>query len=459
MHLLTSARTRLVIAIAFLSSLAIVIVLALVYWTAIRLIDGETRSAVDAELKGLAENYADLGILGLARAIDRRVENSEEPDAVYLLTDRFGRPLAGNLGAWPSRIEPGSGWVEIELIRTDREETVPIAAASIRLRGGERLLVGRDASAKNRFAGALWQAALLSLFVAVLLSLVVGWLLTRVVFSRIGAISETASEIMSGDLDRRMPRGMGNDEMDQLARTLNAMLDRIEDLVSNLRMTTDSLSHDLRSPLTRLRTHIDQLARKDIQEHERLALSGRALTEIDHVLSVFSSMTEIARAEAGIGRSEFQTIDLADIVHGVATLYQPVAEERHITISLDNRPAAISGNKALLEQAFSNLLENALRYAPEGSEISVCSSTDGNQAEARISDCGVGIAETERAHVLQPFVTLDPSRTNGASGLGLALVSSVVRLHGGHVTLEDNAPGLKVFMHFPKAPEHEVATV
>ncbi len=450
MPFFASARTRLVVANVILSSVAIALVLALVYWTAIRLIDGETRRVVDAELKGLAESYADLGILGLARAIDRRVETSEEPDAVYLLTDRFGQPLAGNLGAWPSNVDPGSGWVEMNLIRTDKQQTVPIAAASIRLRGSERLLVGRDASAKNSFAGALWQAALLSLVAAILLSLAIGWLLTRVVFSRIGLISQTAGEIMSGNLSRRMPCGVANDEMDQLAQTLNAMLDRIEELVANLRMTTDSLSHDLRSPLTRLHAQIDQLSHKDLPENERLAVSGRALKEIDHILSVFSSLTEIARAEAGIGRSEFEVIDLAEVVDGVGTLYQPVAEERHVTIRIEGRSASVNGNRALLEQAVSNLVENALRYAPDGSDILVSSYSEGNNTQVSVSDSGKGVPEADRARVLEPFMTLDPSRSDGSSGLGLALVSSVVRLHGGSVSLSDNAPGLTVRMIFPR---------
>lgn len=453
MSFLTSARTRLVIANAILSFLAIAFVLALVYWTAIRLIDGETRRVVDAELKGLSESYADLGVLGLARAIDRRVENSVEPDAVYLLTDRYGQRLAGNLGAWPPDVTPGSGWVEIDLIRTDKDRIVPIAAASIRLRGSERLLVGRDASAKNRFAGALWQAALLSLVAAIVLSLVIGWLLTRMVFSRIGEISETAGEIVSGDLSRRMPRDAGGDELDRLSQTLNRMLDRNEDLVSSLRMTTDSLSHDLRSPLTRLRTQIDQLAHPALTETERQDAIGRALHEIDHILTVFSGLTEIARADAGIGRSDFEVVDLAGLVSGVAGLYQPLAEQRRITIRITSGPASIAGNRALLEQSVSNLLENALRYAPDGSEITVSSRTEGDHARVSVSDRGKGIPEEDRARVTKPFVTLDPSRTDGSSGLGLALVASVVRLHGGSLSFADGGPGLTVSMIFPLCSE------
>lgn len=449
MTLFSSARTRLVIANALLCSVAIAVALALVYWTSFRLIDGETRRVVEAELAGLSDSYADLRILGLIRAIERRVESSEEPDAVYLLTDRFGQPLAGNLSAWPSNVEPGSGWIEIELVRTDKEGVVPIAAASIRLRGNERLLVGRDASAKNRFAGALWQAALLSLAAAIALSLVIGWLLTRFVFSRIGEISNTADEIISGDLSRRMPRRAGEDELDQLAQTLNTMLDRIEELISNLRMTTDSLSHDLRSPLTRLRSQIDQLAMTELPEQERRAVSGRALTEIDRILSVFSGLTEIARAEAGIGRNDFEKIDVAEIASGVAGLYQPVAEERGVALRVESEKTWIAGSRSLLEQAIANLLENALRYAPEGSEIAVSTRSKNGFACVSVSDRGEGIPKADRERVLKPFVTLDPSRSDGASGLGLALVSSVLRLHGGDMAISDNSPGVSVTLNMP----------
>ena len=449
MLFLQSARTRLVAANALISFLATVLVIGTVYWTADRIIDAETRSVVDAELKGLADSYTDQGILGLARAIDRRVESTEEPDAVYLLTDRFGQPVAGNLGAWPPTVEPGRGWVEIELIRTDSDRSVPIAAASIQLRGNERLLVGRDASARHSFAGALWQATGLSLLVALVLSMLIGWLLTNVVFNRVGEISKAAEDIMMGDLSRRMPRQAGKSELDELSKTLNSMLDKIENLVSNMRMTTDSLAHDLRSPLTRLRGHIERLSLTDLPETAREAISERAVSEINHILRVFADLTEIARAEAGIGRSEFTEIDLSDLVAGVASFYQPVAEEQGKTILTRGAKSLILGHSALLKQAISNILENALRYAPEGSEITVSVRSDGDDAELLIADQGVGIPAADRDRVLKPFVTLDPSRTDKSNGLGLALMASVVRMHDGTTELQDNHPGLKVIIRIP----------
>ncbi|WP_223428816.1 sensor histidine kinase [Tateyamaria pelophila] len=449
MRFVRSARTRLVIASAFLGFVSIAMMLGLVYWTANRAIEAETRNVVDAELKGLAESYSNLGVLGLARTIDRRISSSEEPDAIYVLTDRYGQTIAGNLGAWPPIVKPGSGWVEIELIRTDTDQTVPISAASISLRNGERLLVGRDASAKKRFAAALGQSVAAALIVAIVVSFIIGWLLTRMVFNRVGELSNTATEIMSGDLTHRMPMREGGDEFDRLALTLNKMLSRIELLVSNLRMTTDSLSHDLRSPLTRLRGHIEVLATTGLTDEERTNYSDRAVEEIDYILRVFTDLTEIARAEAGIGRADFEAIDLATVAKGVADFYGPVAADKGITIRVDGDVALALGNRALLSQAMSNLLENALRYAPVDSVIEVLTETKGSESILAVSDHGEGIPHSDQDRVLQPFVTLDPSRSGGSTGLGLALVAAVARLHGGAITLQDNAPGVTARLTLP----------
>jgi signal transduction histidine kinase len=453
MALIRSARTRLVFASALLGLIAIASVLGLVYWTANRIIEGETRDVVSAELNGLADSYADLGVLGVTRAIERRIRNSPERDALYLLTDRFGRPIAGNLGAWPPTVVPGRGWVEINLIRTDTDREVPISAASIELRHGERLLVGRDASARQRFERVLGQSLAMALVAATGLSLMTGWLLTRLVFRRVGEISETARDIVRGDLTRRISTREGGDEFDRVAETLNDMLDRIEALITSLRTTTNSLSHDLRSPLTRLRQHVEELSLGDLPAEKREAAADRALREVDHILRVFSDLTEIARAEAGIGRSEFQPLDLAELARDVAEFYEPLALEKGTTIRVDGRPTPVLGHPGLLSRAVSNLLENAIRYAPERSEICVRTGIEGARAVVSVSDHGVGIAPSDRDRILEPFVTLDASRSDGTTGLGLALVASVARLHEGRVAMADNEPGLVVSIEIPNGTE------
>ncbi|MEM0948258.1 MAG: ATP-binding protein [Pseudomonadota bacterium] len=444
-----SARLRLIVISAGLGSLAVAVVLALVFWTVNRIIETETRSVVNAELTGLAESYGDLGILGLSRTIDRRVRSGSDPDAVYLLTDGFGQAVAGNLGAWPPTVEAGGGWVELELIRTDNEKVVPISAASVQLRGGERLLVGRDASARQRFDAILIQSLILGLSAAVVVSLVIGWLLSRLVFSRLSEVADTAGEIISGEMARRIPlRGTG-DEFDRLAVTLNEMLDRIEDLIANLRMTTDSFAHDLRSPLTRLRVHIETLANDRLDGDAKAHALDRSVSEIDHLLRIFSDLTEIARADALLGQSEFETVDLTALIREVADFAEPLAAETSIRIETNGTAPPIVGHRALLLRAFVNLVENALRYAPPGSQVSIGLSTSGGIACISVSDAGDGVPDSALDTIFRPFVTLDESRTGGASGLGLALVAAIARLHHGSATAANLNPGFRISLQIP----------
>lgn len=446
-----NARTRLIFASVFLGAGVAGSILGFVYLTVNSIIEAETRSVVEAELAGLQGDYNRLGLIGLAAAIEERVESSARRDAIYLLTNVRGRAIAGNLGAWPPTIEPGGGWVELELIRTDSEQTVPVSAASLRLPGGERLLVGRDASALRRFDTALVQSAIWGLAGALVLSVVTGWLLTRLVFSRIGEISRTADTIVSGNMDRRVPlRGTG-DELDHLSETLNEMLDRIADLIDNLRMTTSSLSHDLRSPLTRLRANLETLAENSGVPEEREAIAARSLQEVDRLLTIFDNLTEIARAEARLSRDDFDDIDLNALIADGVDLYAPVAEQRGIELVSRGDVPSIPGHRQLLMLALSNLLENALKYAPDGSRITVSLQPGRQHVELSVSDQGPGMPDKFLDEALMPFKTVDQSRSEGGTGLGLALVAAVARLHDGRVRLENTEPGLRVSVALSRA--------
>ena len=445
-----NATTRLVAIHLLLVAISTAGVLGYLFWSTNDLIDGEVREVVNAELAGLADDYQDLGVLGLARAIERRTDNKRERDAVYLLTDAIGRPLAGNLSGWPPTVEPGSGWVALELYRTDRTGSALIEAASIRLRDGERLLVGRDANARARFRQALTQAALQALAAAILLSVLTGWLLSRLVLRRISDIDRTANEIVSGNLSRRVPvRGSG-DEFDRLSGTLNRMLGRIETLIEDLRMTTDSLAHDLRSPLMRLRSHITELSATGLDDKTREDLAARAVAEVEHLLKIFSSLIQISRIEAGLGRDEFAPVDLNALVANAVDLYAPVAADRDIELRSTGAAEPIFGHEQLIALALSNLLENAIRHAPEGSAIIIGLNEAPDIVGLSVTDQGPGIPVPDRSRVLQRFVTLDPSRHGPASGLGLALAAAIAGLHDAAIDLDDNTPGLVATIRFPK---------
>ncbi len=426
-----------------LSTILTATVLALVYVTANRSIESETRSVVSAELTGLADEYERRGLIGLITAIERRLPSASERDALYLLTDRFGNKLAGNLKQWPEDITAGSGWVDLEVRRADNDELVPVSAASIRLPGGERLIVGRDAVARQQFDRVLLRSVALALGIALLLSLLTGWLFTRLVFSRLSDIASTAENIVSGDLSRRMPiRGTG-DEFDQVAGTLNTMLDRIEELISNLRTTSNSIAHDLRSPLSRLKQRVEALSNPDKSDLDREIDIARATTEVDHVLRVLGQLTEISRAEAGLGREQFEDVNLHQLVADVVDLYEPVAADQNVRLEVTGQAKPIQGHRPLLSQALSNLLDNALRYAPEDSTITVSLAEDTACTRVSVRDEGPGVPEQDLPRLQQPFVTLDPARTERNAGLGLALVAAISRMHGGAFEARNCDPGLE----------------
>lgn len=449
---LKNSRTRLVLASMVLSTLLTAAVLVLVYVTANRTIEGETRSVVSAELTGLADEYERRGLVGLMVAIERRLPTASDRDALYLLTDRSGATLAGNLKRWPEGIAAGSGWVNLDLRRTETDQLVPISAASILLPGGERLLVGRDALARQQFDRVLFQSVALALGAALALSILTGWLLTRLVFSRLKGIADTAESIVSGDLSQRMPlRGTG-DEFDQMAGTLNNMLDRIEELVSNLRTTSNSIAHDLRSPLSRLKQRVVSLADPGKSDLDREVDTARATAEIDHVLHVLGQLTEISRAEAGLGRDQFEAVDLRRLVGDVVDLYEPVAADQDIRLEVTGQASTILGHRPLLSQALSNLLENAMRYAPKDTTISVNIGEDGPFALLSVRDYGPGVPAKALPQLQLPFVTLDPARSDRSSGLGLALVAAIAHMHGGEFSARNSDPGLEVVLKLARKP-------
>lgn len=447
---LNNSRTRLVLASMVLSIFLTATVLALVYFTANRSIESETRSVVSAELTGLADEYERRGLIGLITAIERRLPSASERDALYLLTDRFGNKLVGNLKQWPEHITAGSGWVELELRRADNDQLVPVSAASFRLPGQERLIVGRDAVARQQFDRVLLRSVALALGIALVLSVLIAWLFTRLVFSRLSDIASTAENIVSGDLSRRMRlRGTG-DEFDQVAGTLNNMLDRIEELISNLRTTSNSIAHDLRSPLSRLKQRVEALSDPGKSEQEREADIARATLEIDHILRVLGQLTEISRAEAGLGREQFEEVDLQHLVSDVIELYDPVAADQNIQLKVEGKAASVQGHRPLLSQALSNLLENAMRYAPKDTTITITISEDEQFTQLSVRDQGPGVPPKDLPRLQLPFVTLDPARTERNAGLGLALVAAITHMHGGKFVARNCNPGLEVTLNLSR---------
>jgi signal transduction histidine kinase len=298
-----------------------------------------------------------------------------------------------------------------------------------------------------------------SVAVVVILGIAGGVFVSRRVLRRIDAMTQTAQTIMAGNLSGRLPVGKSGDELDRLALNLNDMLERIEALMQGLKEVSDNVAHDLKTPLTRLHNRCEEALRTAKTETEFRSALEETIAESDEIIRTFNALLLIARTESGGVRDNMTEFDAADVVRDVAELYEPVAEEAGLELKVDAAPSPMKGNRELISQALANLLDNAIKYAaPAGiavngapAEVLIVSGEVDGGIRLSVGDHGPGIPETDRERVIGRFVRLEQSRTKPGSGLGLSLASAVARLHGGKLTLEENAPGLRVTLDLPRS--------
>ncbi len=433
---------------------SVVLLFGFIYWTTAGYMARQMDETIGAEIVGLAEQYRQNGIQGLAGVLRDRIRRDPAGSEVYLLADPNFVPIVGNLDRWPDAPQTPEGWVEFELHDRATQPAGKTYLAHARhfvLAGGFHLLVGRDARAFQQVQRIILRSLGWGLAITVGLGLAGGMLMGRGTLRRIEAINRTTSEIIAGDLARRVPTRGGDDDFDELAKNLNAMLDRIEALMEGIRHVSDGVAHDLRSPLTRLRNRLETARMGTGSPEEQRRLIEASIAEADSLLATFNALLRIAEAESGRARSGFAALDLAVLAQDVIELYEPVAQEKRQTLTTDIAPARIVGDRHLLSQALANLLDNAVKYTPEGGAIRVAIGSGGGKATLCVADSGPGIPPELRGKVLERFFRLDESRTTPGSGLGLSLVAAVAGLHGASLALDDNQPGLRVTLSFPAA--------
>lgn len=426
------------------------------------LLSRQLQDTIDAEIQGLAEQYRTGGVSRLIRVVEAR---SKMPGAsLYLLTDFSGNVIAGNVSDLPSAVLSSADGiarpVPYRRLATDLGDEQPAAGshkALVRvfvLPGGFRLLVGRDLAEREQFRDVVWRAVKLSIGAVLLLGLVTWLFVSRRVLKRIDAVSATTKQIMGGDLGGRLKVDGSGDEFDRLAESLNAMLDRIEQLMHGLKEVSDNIAHDLKTPLTRMRMRVEQaLADPHVGEASREALTA-TLEDCDGLIRTFEALLRIARVEAGSPGVPAQPVDVAEIAREVAELYEPVAEEQGATLTVTVPEAVVvGGDRDLLAQAVANLLDNALKYgrpATGAQRVSLAVRAEGEEAVVAVADNGPGVPDGDRGRVTQRFVRLEGSRTAPGSGLGLSLVQAVASLHKGALVLGDAAPGLVAELRLPR---------
>ncbi len=449
-RLLRSSTFRLAVLYMALFGASVAVLLTFIYWSTAGYMALQTDDTIEAEVTGLAERYRLSGLDGLIRSIDERVSRKPNGDAVYLLTDDQLTPLIGNLDRWPRVARDSDGWLnfDLEQATSEGEVTHRGRARPFTLRGGYRLLVGRDMQELDATRSLIVRAIAWGLAITVMMALAGGIMLSRRTMRRLEAINETSRRIMRGDLSRRVPTRSSNDDFDQLADNLNGMLDTIEELMEDVRRVTDNVAHDLRTPLTRLRNRLENL--KSDNDADKSSIEA-ALADADGLLDTFNALLRIASIESGRRRAAFKSIPLDDVVRDVTELYEPLAEQKQqkldVSVSDDVR---IQGDRDLLFQAFANLLDNAIKYTPQGGKIRVSLEDGASGPRIRIIDSGPGIPQQSREQVFKRFFRLEESRHTPGNGLGLSLVEAVARLHNASIKL-GGEPGLDVSLAFPKA--------
>ncbi|MDQ7831901.1 MAG: HAMP domain-containing sensor histidine kinase [Desulfovibrionaceae bacterium] len=444
-----STAFRLALLYMSLFGASVLVLLGFIYHSTAGFMERQTEETINAEVRGLTEQYGQQGLSGLVRAIESRVARDKNGGGLYLLTDWKFTPLAGNLKEWPNIEAVRDGWADTELREADGTR-LSARLKYFLLPGNHHLLVGRDVAERNTVEGLIMDALVWGLVITVALGGLGAVLMTRGMLGRLDVINRASREIMRGDLTRRIPAKGTGDEFDQLTGNLNDMLDRISVLMDGVRHVSDNIAHDLRGPLNRIRARLELALPENGEHSANRQVLARTIADIDEVLGAFHAILTISQAEAGSRREEFAVLDLATLAEDLVELYEPLAEDKGLRLRVDLTPGlTVSGNRHLLSQALANLVDNAIKYTPAGGEVGVELAPGADGPELTVRDTGPGVPPEHRDMVLERFHRLESSRNAPGSGLGLSLVAAVAKLHGATLTLADAQPGLRVTLAFP----------
>ena len=451
--LLRSSAFRITLIYVLLFGLSVSIILGFVYWSTIIYKTNQTDEDINAEIQALSQVYQAKGYPGLLTLLSERIEQQRPGDtSLYLLTDNQFRPLVQNISGWPklAKVEKGD-WLVFDFGVGDKEYS---ARARFVAEDRFNLLVGKSMRDLATLKALVGRALVWGLILTLVLGIFGGLMMRRTLSRRLSSINQTSREIMQGDLRKRIDTRETGDEFDELASNLNSMLDQIEHGMEGVRRVSDNIAHDLKTPLARLKNKVDELKFELSGNDAHEAKIDQIVSEADGLLGTFNALLRIARIEYSEKRKSFETVDVNSILYDIQELYEPLIEERGQSLVVEiKKPMQIYADRDMLFQAFANLLDNAIKYTPEGGKIHIHSFQKKKLWNIEISDNGPGIPEKEYEKVVQRFYRIDPSRTTPGSGLGLSLVYAVLKLHKLDMTFHNNNPGLKVRVTFNERSE------
>jgi signal transduction histidine kinase len=424
-----------------------------VYWSTASYVRGRSDRAIVAEHVILRQAYNQAGRDGLIATIGQRITDERFEGGLYLLADASFAPVAGNLKVWPTALKGSAGWGNFDAPEWKPEATDrPLLRASFEtLPEGYHLLVGKDIDDLDEFAEKIEIALSLSILLTFFLGGFTSVFVTRRTIRRIEAINATSRAIMQSGLGQRIPRQGMRDEWDLLAENLNLMLDRIEGLMGEVKQVIDNVAHDLRTPLAHMRGRLEKAYASPRDGAHDQSLIGDTMADLDSVLRMFASLMRISQIEANDRTAAFRAVNLASIAREVVELFDAAAEEKGVRLGVvADQPVLVTGDRDLLFDAVSNLIDNAIKHGRDAGQITVEVAQDNGGAVISIADDGPGIPVEESQQVFKRFYRLERSRRTPGNGLGLSLVAAVARLHGARIEMADNAPGLKFRLLFPR---------
>jgi len=455
-RILNTSVFRLSLVYAVLFSLIASAALLSVYKVAENQIKEQIDRRLKLETNLLLENYKKRALKGLTEDINIYNKKEGRPFYIYALIHQRKLDLMQFIPENDSTVQDKNR-IFTSIPLGDIVEYVPYRQSNqivrlllTKLPGGYQLLVGAELEETEALLSQLFKATLIAISIIFALSTIIGTLMSRKMVNRINDVTNTADNIIEGDLSHRIPvKTDRNNELDRLGRSLNRMLDRNEELMHGMREVTNNLAHDLRNPINRIRHRIESASYKQLTEEDFSQLNDDTLRDLDGVIATFNSLLSIAQVESGEPRKNWEEFSLDALLADLADTYEIVATEEKLNWEYDVSDAlSINGNRQLIAQLFTNLLDNAVKYSTKNGTIHVNAFRENSQIKVTIRDNGPGIPKEEYNNVFKRFHRLDNARSTEGNGLGLSLVKAAADLHNAKIQLDDNKPGLKVTVIF-----------
>ena len=444
-----SIAAKLVLGYGLLGTASIIAVSAVFYFGTIGALDQNIDRKIGAVSRRLVEQYRSRPEADLASEVEHQLSDGIDSEReIFLLLAPGGQRRAGNLTAWTEPNAATGVLLNRDVVRDGK--TTPARLLVRDLAGGGVLVVGRDLSEHEAIRALIWRSLAAGAALSLLLTVLGALFFRQQIERRIGAIRRAAHDIGAGDLSRRIPDS-DRDEFGLLNRDINRMLDRIEHLMDGIRHVSNAIAHDLRTPLSRIRSKLDDALRQGTTVGILSGAAHGAIDDIDELIRLFERLLQIAEAESGMRGQLFDMVDLNRIALDMVDMYEDSAEDRQVRLTATlGAPVLIQGDRNLLASALASLIDNAIKYAGAGASVDVRIGVRGDSVALAVRDDGPGIPAAEHASVIQRFYRLDKSRGLPGNGLGLSIVSATASLHGGTLCLEDGAPGLIASIFLPR---------